>query len=113
LSVSCLSAASQISFRNGSCFIKYKSSDKEELAALQDGLCHVPVGATGKKTSLLATALATSLPSFALWHQRLAHLSDKTLATLVPQEAYTRDEEGQERICQVCIKAEKKAYEEV
>jgi len=105
LSVSCLSAESQISFRNGSCFIKYKSSVKEELVALQDGLYHVPVGAPGKKTSLLATALATSLPSFTLWHQRLAHLSDKTLATLVPQEAYKRDEEGQERICQVCIKA--------
>jgi len=105
LSVSYLSAASQISFRNGSCFIKYKSSDKEELAAFQDGLYHVPVGAPGKKTSLLATALTTSLPSFTLWHQWSANLSDKTLASLVPQEVYKRDEEEQERICQVCIKA--------
>jgi len=73
--------------------------------ALQDGLYHVQVGAPGKKTSLLATALATSLPSFTLWHQRLAHPSDKTLATLVPQETYKRDKEEQERICQGCIKA--------
>ena len=105
LSVSCLSAEKQISFQNGSCFIQRKHSIQQQLVSLQDGLYHAAVGADSIRSSPIATALATSLLSFTLWHQRLAHLSNKSLSTLIPQEAYQRDEKGDDSLCQVCIKA--------
>ena len=49
--------------------------------------------------------LAVSVPSFTLWHQRLAHLSNKSLSALIPQEAYDKEAEYEESVCQVCIKA--------
>jgi len=62
------------------------------------------VGAEPVTSSPMATALATSLPSFTLWHQRLAHLSHKSLSALIPQEAYQNDEKDYNSFCQVCIK---------
>ena len=105
LSVSCLSVENKISFQNGFCFIQCKDSEQEKLASLHGGLYHVTVGVKSVGASPSATALATSLPSFSLWHQRLAHLSNKSLSALIPKEAYQRDENTQESLCQVCIKA--------
>ena len=53
----------------------------------------------------MATALAVSVSSFSLWHQRLADLSNKSLSALIPQDAYEKDAEFKESVCQVCIKA--------
>jgi len=98
LSVSCLSVENKISFKNGLCFIQREDSEEAKLASLHGGLYHVPVGAKSVSASPLATALATSLPSFSLWHQRLAQLSTKSLSALIPKEAYQRDENTNETL---------------
>jgi len=88
LSVSCLSVENKISFQNGFCLIQPEDSEQEKLASLHGGLYHVTVGAKSVRASPPATALATSLSSFSLWHQRLTHLSNKSLSALIPKEAY-------------------------
>ena len=105
LSVDCLLTNSEVSFQNGSCYIKREHSTQDQLASLQDGIYHVKMGEESNRASRLATALAVSVPSFTLWHQHLAHLSKKSLSPFIPQDANEKDAEFLESVCQVCIKA--------
>ena len=94
-----------MSFRNGSCYIEREHSTQDQLASLQDGIYHVKMGGESNRASRLATALAVFVPSITLWHQHLAHLSNKSLSPFIPQDAYEKDAEFRESVCQVCIKA--------
>src|SRR5207237_6159157 len=49
-------------------------------------------------------ANAVTLPTIELWHQRLAHLNNQSLKSLIPHTAYNKTDESP-ALCEICIKA--------
>jgi len=104
LSVSQLSKTYEITFKNSTCFL-----EGSRLGLLADGIYRfvpqkqqIPVGNSMTRCVQANSAL---LPSIDLWHQRLAHLSHKTLRTLLPQSAYSGSMPTESVPCEICVKS--------
>jgi transposase InsO family protein len=96
-----------VKFEDGTCLIACRNS-------LNQLNTYIPIARIKQGVFELETrpvephALATTVPTFELWHQRLGHLGNQSVEKLIPRSAYREVENlpgDSSSLCDVCVKA--------